>query len=336
MDAQVLGIVQSYRDGVRRSGKKQTMAETLDGLSAVIRARFNVQADLNAYVGDTAEDISDMYRLELILAGRDTDQQQKIGRMDIAVSRERWLDGQLHWVAHEAESPCKLTTINDALFICSAGIEGTEKMMRDDPESYRSLPIMKRYIYAREKDNGASLSLAYMKTLGNLFKEQTSHDDQRVGGNDQIAVIPKGVDAQFEGVERSTHFSEPEPFLVWLCQPGAVISGPGEIVSPHPVIFEGCTFSKTNVFLDGNVYMHSTFRDSWLYYRGGENTLFDDDNVVEGDSFFRGSSNSCRHPDVVEQIAKRFDFERGGSVFKGQRVPACPHQQGQGSDTPAH
>jgi hypothetical protein len=74
----------------------------------------------------------------------------------------------------------------------------------------------------------------------------------------------------------------------------------------------------------GNVYIHCAFRDSVLWYGGGDNTLFDDDNLVEGESYLRRSQNSCRHPEVVEQLTKRFDFEHGGWKGVEDRPPACP------------
>jgi hypothetical protein len=325
LDAQALGIVQSYRDGVKRSGQQQTMAETLAGLSAVIRARFNVQAELNAHLGHTADEITIMYRLELILAGTDTDEQQKIGRIDIAVKREPGPDGQLHWTARENASPCKLTSIKSALFICSAGIESKEQEIRNNPERYTRYPVIRDYVSAIEKDHGASLSLVYLKTLGHLFKALTSAVDDAVGGNDQIATIPKGATVQIDGINGFAPFKKPEPILVVLCAPGAVISGDGGFVGGH-LVFESCTFSRFNVYLDGNVYIDCTFRVSVLWYGGGDNTLFEDDNVVEGESYLRRSQGSCRHPEVVEQLVNRFDFEHGGWKGVEDRPQACPSQ----------
>lgn len=257
LDTQILGLVQSYRDGVKRSGKQQTMRETLDGLSSVIRARFNVQAELDAYVGNKAEDITNKYRLELILAGIDSDGQQKIGRMDIDVARERWPDGQLRWTGRESPSPCKLTTIKEALLICSAGIEDREKEIRQTPERYTRFALIRAYIAAQKRDHGASLSLAYMKALGHLFKSQTTIYDQRVGGGDQVATIPKDGTLQLEGTSGFPPFKEPEPISVWLCAPGAVITGSGEIIG-GPIVFESCTFSQFRVYLDGNIFAANT------------------------------------------------------------------------------
>jgi hypothetical protein len=324
--------------GVKRSGKQQTMSETLEGLSGVIRGRFNVQAELDAYVGNKAEDIANKYRLELILAGTDTDGEQKIGRMDVTVDRERWPDRQLHWTAHESPSPCKLTTIKEALFICSAGIEDREEDMRQNPERYTRFALIRDYIAAQKRDRGASLSLTYMKELGHLFKTQTTIYDQGVGGDDQIATMPKGATVQLEGITGFPPFREPQPIFSWLCAPGAVITGSGEIVSDYPIVFQSCTFSGFNVYLDGNIFIRCTFRDSTLYYLGGNNTLFEDDNRVEGASSLQRSVNSCKHPDVVEQLVKRFDFEHGGNAFEGpgQRLQACPPPTPPVSAPPSH
>jgi len=85
LDTQVLGLVQFYGDAVRRSGKPQSMTDTLDGLSAVIRNEFQILSDINSSL-KPAFDFG--YHVELFLAGRDLDGKLKIGRRDTAVRRK--------------------------------------------------------------------------------------------------------------------------------------------------------------------------------------------------------------------------------------------------------
>jgi hypothetical protein len=340
LDIQALGIVQTYRDLILASGVHQSMSETLAGLSAAIRGRFDIQADLNDYLGHSSEEITNIYRLQLILAGIDTDGEPKIGRIEIGVSRERRFDGQLHWTAHEIgprdeeglPRDCRgLTTVKDELVICSAGIDGIEKKMRAHPAQFTQASIMQDFISARDGDHGASLSLEYLKKLGHLFKVETGYADEKVGGTDQIAAIRKDSDVEVDLPGNLDRIKNQAPFTVWICKPGpgvyikGMAAGVG-IVSDIPIIFESCTFITMDLILDGNVYMHCTFRDSQLSYWGGDNTLFEDDNTVEGNSFLRGGPSSCRHPDVMEQLAKRFDFEHGGTAYNGPggKLQACP------------
>ena len=335
LDIQALGIVQTYRDAVRSRGANQSMSDTLAGLSAAIRSRFDIQADLNAYLGHSAEEIANIYRLQLILAGIDTDGEPKIGRIEIGVSRERWDDGQLHWTAREIlprkqeglPADCHgLMPVKDELVVCSAGIDGKEKYMLAHPEKFTQASIMRDYIAACDRDHGASLSLEYLKKLGHLFKFETGYFDDRVGGNDQIATIRKDTDVDLEMPRNLVPITNQAPFTVWICRPGATITGMGGgvIGSNIPVIFESCTFVTMQVFLDGNVFMHCIFRDSELVYRGGDNTLFEDDNRIEGNkSVLHSSPNSCRHPDIMERLAPQFDFEHGGTAWHGTKSQAC-------------
>jgi hypothetical protein len=50
-------------------------------------------------------------------------------------------------------------------------------------------------------------------------------------------------------------------------------------------------------------------------YSGGD-TIFGPDNTIEN-SQLQLFGNKCRRPDIVDQLAKRFDFTRGGSLWPG-------------------
>jgi hypothetical protein len=339
LDIQALGIVQTYRDEVLAKDMHQSMSDTLVGLSAAIRGRFGIQADLNDYLGHSSEEIADIYRLQLILAGIDTDGEPKIGRVEIGIRRERGFDGQPHWTAHEIGPQdekglppnCSgLTAVKDELVICSAGIDGIEKKMRAHPEQFTQASIMRDFISARDRDHGASLSLDYFKKLGHLFKLETVYSgEERVGDTDQIATIRRESDLELDIPKGLQPIKNQAPFNVWICKPGTYIRGMAAgvgIVSDVPIIFESCTFITMDLILDGNVYMHCTFRDSKLSYWGSDSTLFEDDNTVEGNSFLRRGPTSCRHPEVAEKLAKRFDFEHGGTAYNGpgSKLEACP------------
>jgi hypothetical protein len=328
-DLQAFGIVKAYRDAVKKNGKTQTIAETMQGISAAIRWRFNVQAELNAYLGQDAKTILEAYRIQIILAGLDTDGELKLGRVDISIRPGIWADGQRHWVAVELVPPdCGLRTIRDELFICSAGIDTTEIEMRSHPEHFEKLPIMRDFAQALAEDNGASFSIEDMKKLGNMFKSQTA--DERVGGNDQIATIRRGGEVQVEGLDhfRESDIKNTPPFLVFLCQPGAIIMAMDSfgMNGGLPVIYESCTFVNSPLlYIDGNAFLHCVFRDSTIWYMGGDNTLFEDENRIEGNSRLRLSPYSCNHPDLTRRLMKRFDFEHGGSMFQGIESPPCSH-----------
>src|SRR5258708_3901424 len=118
LDTQVLGLIQFYRDAIKKQGRQQPMSDTMEGLSGVIRHDFQILSDVNSSL-DPSFDYD--YHLELFLAGFDLDDKPKIGRIDILVKREYWPDGRQHMVAIEAANDCKLHVIGDELSICSGG-----------------------------------------------------------------------------------------------------------------------------------------------------------------------------------------------------------------------
>ena len=142
LDTQVLGLIQFYRDAVKKQGKPQSMSDTIEGLSGVIRHDFEVLSDLNSSLDP---DFDYDYHLELFLAGFDLDDKPKIGRIDVLVKREFWPDGRQHMVAIEAPNDCKLHVVGEELSICSGGLDAVETAMRTHPKRYLAIPVMRDF-----------------------------------------------------------------------------------------------------------------------------------------------------------------------------------------------
>ncbi len=314
LNLQVLGIVQSYRDAVKRSGKPQSMRDVLEGLSGALRFRFTTLADLDANLGHGATETISKYQLRLRLAGFDLDGEPQIGSLDLTVTPQPgpWFDGLMHWTAQELERP-KIESIHDALLIRSAGIDKIEKGMLAHPGRFTASPIMQNYIKAIQRDQGASLSTAYMKKLGHLFKLQTEKSVREVGGAEQVATIVKGRNPELEGLDAFLPITNPVHFTKWHCSPGAAIVGfGGDIVTgTTPVIFQSCIFERLRIELANNIFLHCTFRNVELIYNGGD-VLFDDDNIIEGNSRIALLPNSKRYPEIANRLASKFDFLHGG------------------------
>ncbi|PYT96384.1 MAG: hypothetical protein DMG36_00560 [Acidobacteria bacterium] len=308
LDLQVLGLIQFYRDAIKKQGRPQSIADTLAGLSAVIRYDFGVLAEINNSLDP--QFVND-YHLELFLAGIDVDRLPKIGRIDIVVKREQ---GRI--VAEEIENDCKLHTVGDDLTVCPGGIEGPERNMIAHPERYPDSSVMVNFADAKKKDRGASLTLEEMKKLAHVFKVETQFSDDRVGGLDQIATITK-EHMVVEGIDHFQLVARPSPLVVLSCPPGGFGFPKASLLPPQPVplLYEYCVFYRAEEWLDGNIYLKCVFRDSTLIYSGGD-TIFGPDNTIEN-SRLQLFGNKCRRPDIVDQLAKRFDFTRGGSLWPG-------------------
>lgn len=133
---QVLGLIKFYADAMSTKDSSQSMADALSALSALLRQHFSIHADMDAALGKPEEQNANDYCLELFLAGFDIDGQPKIGRLDISVRSELWLDGKAHWVAIEKENDCKLRTIKSELTVCQGGMDTIEKDMLANPDGY--------------------------------------------------------------------------------------------------------------------------------------------------------------------------------------------------------
>jgi len=320
LNTQVLGLIQFYRDAVKKQGKPQTMADTLEGLSAVIRHDFQVLSDLNSSLKPT---FTYDYHLELFLAGFDLDGNPKIGRVDIVVKREYWPDGRLRMVALETPNNCKLHEVGDELDICSGGLDNAETEIRNHPEHYLTISAVRDYEASWKKDHGASLSIKQMRALGRAFKDVTP--DARVGGPDQVAIITKEkLDLEVPG--HLPDITVPRRFVLASCPPGYEfpISSP-LLETEIPVVFQHCDFVSGGEehHLDGHIYLKCKFRDANLIYLGGD-TVFGPDNIVEGRSSLMLGPGACRRPDIAEDLANRFDFIHGGSLWPGTEQVAQP------------
>jgi hypothetical protein len=315
LNLQVLGIVQAYRDAAKQPGKSQSMSDALQGLSGALRGRFSTLAELDSYLGHEAAEIDFNFQLRLRLAGFDTDGEPKIGSLDLTITLQRWPDGQMHWAPQEMEKP-KVEVVHDALLIRSSGIDQTEKEMLAHPERFGIFTIMQDYISAMQKDEGASLSTEYMKKLGHLFKVQTAYGQPAVGGPDQVATIVKGRQPELEGLDSFPPIEHAIQFTHFICSPGVVLSGNFNAIltGTRPIIFQSCTFDRYTIELGYSLFLHCTFRNSELIYDGGD-VLFDDDNVIEGNSRIDLRQHSGRRPDIANRLASKFDFFHGGSAF---------------------
>jgi hypothetical protein len=312
---QVMGLIKFYADAMRTKDSSQSMADALSALSALLRQHFSIHADMDAALGKPEEKNAGDYRLELFLAGFDTDGQPKIGRIDISVRSELWSDGKAHWVAVEKENDCKLRTIKSELTVCQGGIDTIEKDMLANPDKYKGPSVMEDFIIQMKKDRGASLTTDEMTKLGHLFKVETSYREAAVGGLDQVATITRGQ-IRLEGIDGFAPVQKPSPMVIVPCPTGTSFHASSFLNLPSnhvPILYQHCAIFEEEHQLDGNIYVQCTFRDSNLYYSGGD-TLFGPDNQIEGKSSLFLGPASCRRPDVVAQLQKRFDVFHGGSI----------------------
>jgi hypothetical protein len=309
LNQEVLGILQSYRDTMSHP---ETISESLIGLSRILRTRFSQLADLDSHLGYEDAEVIDNFQLQLFLAGFDTDGEARIGSLNLTVKRQRWADGHLHWTSEELDGT-RIEPVGGALLVRSGGLDKIEKAMLSHPENFPSA-IMKEYVRAMQKDNGASLPLEFLEKRGQLFKSQTQKVEKAVGGSDQVATIVKGNPPKFVGLASFPSIKPPIPFSEIDCLAAVTLSGTGMIrTGHHPAIFQSCTFDGVTVEVRYNVFLQCTFLNANLIFDGGD-AVFDEDNEIKGTSVLSLGLHSARRPDLAKQLASRFDFLHGGTA----------------------
>jgi hypothetical protein len=148
LTTQLLGVIAQYRDNVKAKGKQQTMADTVQGLVAALSLTMERLANVEAVTGVSEDEIGEMFRLELRMAGYDVDSQRRVVSVDMRVTRKRLSNGSVIWLT--VADPICPTQIKDSLEIVPAGISEIEHEMLTHPEKYSDVPIMQEYIKSKK------------------------------------------------------------------------------------------------------------------------------------------------------------------------------------------
>lgn len=280
LTTQLLGVIAQYRDNIKAHGVQQSMEDTVQGLVAALSLTMERLANVQAATGVPEDTIGKAFALELRMAGYDVGWKRLIVSVDMGVTPRRLSNGAVIWST--VAGPIHPRQIKDSLEIVPAGLREIEDAMLAHPEQYSDAPIMQEYIKSKKLDDGASLTIEQMKTLGQLFKDRTANVDARVGSKDQIAVIDVGRVEPLDLPGSLLPITKPIPFSTWFCAPGAYILGVGSAggIVGEDVVFEDCTFKQLRLELDGKAFVHCVFEDTELYYNGG--TLVLGDSKIQG------------------------------------------------------
>jgi 20S proteasome alpha/beta subunit len=188
LNADLLGVVVSYRDEIQSKSINQPIAGTLAGLSAVLQFYLSGSAEINAKTGNDRT-LSD-YHLQLLLVGYDLDGKPKIGQLVLAVGPQQEPAGGTRWVAHELQNA--VVPVTKELRYSVGGMSDVAVDALRHPEKFNTHKIMAAYAEGIRKDQGAS-TLEEMEQLGKALIGLTAQKHAEVGRDIQVAVLQSGL-----------------------------------------------------------------------------------------------------------------------------------------------
>jgi hypothetical protein len=183
------------------------------------------------------------------------------------------------------------------------GIKDISNAVWNSPQNYDA-DIVRRYIAAKARDGGESLTLDEMATLASYMAAQTARRTRAVGGPDQIAILSKGNIIKFD----QPSFPDPPRPLGFMLMVGLkvttqvqILLGPGVHFLWIRSKFVGIVYPGLE--LDGNFFYGCEVDDSIVSYRGGLTDFGSTNTVVN--SWLTWGSAALPEGD---RISKRFKW----------------------------
>jgi 20S proteasome alpha/beta subunit len=285
--------------GEQLAGKPpRSIARKLADLAFVFDVRLSAAAALRVAAGrpfDPSE-----YRMQLIVAGYDTDGSPKIVKVTLTTT---FANGVYESSVQNAE----MTTMSDKLVHQSGGMPDVAEELLRNPSSEGQDPVLAAYADSEQKDGGQSLTIEQMKALAADLAVYTAKRHPEVGGADQVAVLQGGRLASLDlGQQRFPDATQPILHFGLLEDFGAI--GDHAISIGGSILCARCDFSQLHWNLDGDYFVTSTFTDDVLKYDGGP-TYFDKTNQVIRSVLVIGPHAKLRTP-TVQHLIKDFNWAR--------------------------
>lgn len=252
-------IIHEY---VRQSAQErpQSIVEKLRALASI----FEIQLSAIANVRDALGNVTaiDKYRFQLIVAGYDTDNKLKIGRITLRTNSS---------LRSEVEDAC-ISIVEEKLIWKLNGMPDVAEQILQHPEAGPKDPVLDLYATSLRENGGLSLTVEQMVALAKRLAYYTSKAHPEVGGLNQVAIFQKSQTVSIE----QPHFPElPRPLFRFSLVVDSHFRGTNSVkfVPGVPFIFVRCSFAAMEHELDGHYYIGNDFTDSALTYDGGGTDL---------------------------------------------------------------
>ncbi len=255
-------IIHEY---IRQSARqpRQSIAEKLRVLAVLFRMHLEMIANVRDALGN-ATAISN-YRFQLIVAGYDTDDKPKIGRITLRTAN---VNGSLMSNVDEAAT---IQNVQEQLLWMLNGMPDKAEQILQHPEAEANDPVLGLYATSLRENGGRSLTVEQMVELAKRLAYYTHEVHSEVGGPNQVAVFQN---SQTLRIEQPNFPEPPRPLFRFSLVVNSHFSYSSVVFAKGvPFIFVRCSFAGMQHDLDGHYYIGSDFTDSVLTYDGGGASL---------------------------------------------------------------
>jgi hypothetical protein len=213
------------------------------------------------------------YEFEVIVAGYDADGKPKIKKLVLTPVISEASNGHRYWTHNVSPEDA---IIEGKLAHLLGGIPNVSLQVLQNPEVFKTSPVIQKYAQSKRKDGGNSLTLSDLAALASKMAAKTARRPPFVGfvgGPDQIAILAEGRILKI----KQPDFDDPPRTMKITLMVSVTLQGAGAavMVVPGPnshfvwIGSEIVGIKNPPLPLDGQFFYGSEIRDSIVVYHGG-------------------------------------------------------------------
>ncbi|SRR6266852_1971585 len=289
-------IINEY---VRQSAMQppQSINERLRALAFLMRRHLSAIANVRDALGNPTP--LDGYHFQLIVAGYDTDNNPKIGKITLRMNNDR---GSLTSEIEEAA----ISNIEKKLVVQLNGMRDVADQILLHPESKPGDTAIKQYAASFAESGGSTLTVDQMVELAKRLAYFTSLVHPQVGGLNQIAVFQRQRSTK---IDQQKFPDPPKPLVNFSLVVNSKFSYSSiAFAKGVPVLFVRCSWAGMQRELDGNYFIGNDFTNSALIYDGGVVNLGDTNRVTN--SVLIVGPHASPGDETVRRLMKAFAWSQ--------------------------
>ena len=273
------------------------IAERLRALAFLLERHLSAIANVRDALGNPTP--VDGYRFQLIVAGYDTDNKPKIGRIELGMKND---GGNFRSVIEDAS----ISIVEDKITWQLNGMPDVARQLLLHPESKPKDDALVRYATSRSENGGRSLTVEQMVELGRRLAYYTSQAHPEVAGPNQVAIFQK---QRSLSIEQPKFPEPPRPLVNFSLIVGSQFRYSSIVVAKGvSSVFVRCSWLGMQRELDGNYFIENDFTKSFLLYDGGVVNLGGTNRVT--DSVLVIGPHVKPDDETVSRLAKAFSWSR--------------------------
>jgi hypothetical protein len=276
-----------------------TIAEKVRALAQLFNVYLSTIANVRSASGISTPLGS--YEFQLIVAGYDTDDKPKIGRLVLKSNR------QSGFISSETNE-LSVENIGETLVWKLNGIDDTALRLLGHPDLKSNEVALRQYAAAMRQNQGRALTIQQMTKVAERLEYYTSKDYPWVGGATQTAVLQKG---HVVSVQQRSFPEPPKPLLHFQLRVNyskiGYFSLSRQEYTGLSIVCVKCEFKDTIDDIDGYYFIGSTLTNCRLRYDDGPVNLSDSKIV---NTVLLVGKNAKRATEMVRHLIGDFPWLR--------------------------